>query len=102
MDIIHEARDYAPDAARRPLLHMTKRAVPLVVSYAPSETDELKRQTDAHMSAAMARRCPVRFGVNAKHQLSRFELAERESRLANAVFETVGARVSAILAVLPR
>ena len=54
--------------------------MPLVVSCAPSETDEFKRQSEAYMAAAMARGCPVRF-VPAKHQPYDivFGLAERES-----------------------
>ena len=39
-------------AALSPLLHMPEHAVPLVVSYAPSETHEFKRQSEAYMAAA--------------------------------------------------
>jgi arylformamidase len=79
-------------AALSPLLHMPERAVPLVVSYAPSETAEFKRQSEAYMAAAMARGCPVRFvpmpGTN--HYDIVFGLAGRESPLAHAVIETMG------------
>jgi len=79
-------------AANSPLLHMPERAVPLVVSYAPSETDEFKRQSEAYMGAAAARGCPVRFvtmpGTNDYDIV--FGLAHRESPLAKAVLETMG------------
>lgn len=75
-----------------PLLHMPERAVPLIVSYAPSETDEFKRQSETYMAAAMARGCPVRFvampGTN--HYDIVFALANRGSPLANAILETMG------------
>jgi len=71
---------------------MPERAVPLVVSYAPSETNEFKRQSETYMAAAIARGCPVRFvampGTN--HYDIVFGLANRETPLANAVFETMG------------
>ena len=77
-----------------PLLHMPERRVPLVVSYAPTETDELKRQSEIYMAAAVARGCPARFvampGTN--HYDIVFGLANRESPLANAVLETMGLR----------
>ena len=75
-----------------PLLHMPERAVRLVVSYAPSETDEFKRQSETYMAAAVARGCPVRFvampGTN--HYDLVFGLAQRESPLAKVVLETMG------------
>jgi arylformamidase len=75
-----------------PLLHMPERAVPLIVSYAPSETDEFKRQSETYMAAAMARGCPVRFvampGTN--HYDIVFALANRGSPLASAILETIG------------
>jgi arylformamidase len=79
-------------ATLSPLLHMPDHAVPLVVSYAPSETDEFKRQSEVYMAAAVARRCPVRFVPmpGTSHYDIVFGLAERESPLANAVIETMG------------
>ncbi len=79
-------------AALSPLLHMPERAVPLVVSYAPSETDEFKRQSEAYMAAAVARGCPVRFVrmAGTSHYDIVFGLCERESPLAKAVSETMG------------
>jgi arylformamidase len=75
-----------------PLLHLPERAVPLVISYAPSETDEFKRQSETYMAAAIARGCAVRFvampGTN--HYDIVFGLAQREGPLANAVLETMG------------
>jgi arylformamidase len=79
-------------AVLSPLLHVPERAVPLVVSYAPSETDEFKRQSEAYMAAAMARGCPIRFvpmpGTN--HFDIVFGLADRKNPLAHAVIETMG------------
>jgi arylformamidase len=78
--------------ALSPLLHLPQRAVPLVVSYAPSETDEFKRQSEAYMAAAMARGCPVRFVPmpGTSHYDIVFGLTKRESPLAQAVIETMG------------
>ena len=75
-----------------PLLHMPERAVPLVVSYAPSETVEFKRQSETYMAAAIARCCPVRFIAmpDTNHYDILFGLANRETPLANAVLETMG------------
>jgi arylformamidase len=77
-----------------PLLHMPERAVPLVVSYAPSETDEFKRQSETYMAAAVARGCPVRFVAmpGTSHYDIVFGLAKRESPLANAILKTMGLR----------
>jgi arylformamidase len=79
-------------AALSPLLHMPDRTLPLVVSYAPSETDEFKRQSEVYMAAAAARGCPVRFVPmpGTSHYDIVFGLAERESPLASAVIETMG------------
>ena len=79
-------------AARSPLLHMPERALPLVVSYATSETDEFKRQSEVYMAAAMARCCPVRFVTmpDTSHYDIVFGLAKRDSPLANTVLETMG------------
>jgi arylformamidase len=83
------------DAAElSPLLHLPERAVPLVVSYAPSETDEFKRQSETYMAAAVARGCPARFVAmpgNSHYDIV-FGLAKRENPLANAVLETMGLR----------
>jgi arylformamidase len=78
-------------AALSPLLHLPERAVPLVVSYAPSETDEFKRQSEAYMAAAMARGCPVRFVLmpGTSHYDIVFGLADPESPLAQMVIETM-------------
>jgi arylformamidase len=77
-----------------PLLHLPERAIPLVVSYAPSETDEFKRQSETYMAAAVARGCPTRFVAmpSASHYDIVFGLAKRESPLANAVLETMELR----------
>jgi arylformamidase len=77
-----------------PLLHMPERAVPLVVSYAPSETAEFKRQSETYLAAAVARGCPARFVAmpGTSHYDIVFGLAKRESPLANAVLETMGLR----------
>lgn len=84
--------DSADVLALSPLLHMPKRPVPLVVSYAPSETDEFKRQSEAYIAAAMARDCPVRFVPmpGTSHYDIVFGLAERENPLASTVIETMG------------
>ena len=75
-----------------PLLHLPERAVPIIVSYAPNETDEFKRQSETYMAATMARGCPVHFvpmaGTN--HYDIVFGLAERASPLARMVIEVMG------------
>jgi len=83
----------ATDAtALSPLLHLPARPVPLVVSYAPTETDEFKRQSEVYMAAAKARGCTTRFvpmpGTN--HFDIVFGLADRENPLAQATIDTMG------------
>jgi arylformamidase len=79
-------------AALSPLSHLPERAVPIIFSYAPSETDEFKRQSEVYMAAAMARGCGVHFvpmpGTN--HYDIVFGLAEPESPLAQKVIEVMG------------
>jgi arylformamidase len=79
-------------AALSPLAHLPARAVPIIISYAPSETDEFKRQSEVYMAAAAARGCAVRFvempGTN--HYDIVFGLAELESTLAQSVIEVMG------------
>jgi arylformamidase len=79
-------------AALSPLLHMPERAVPIIVSYAPSETDEFKRQSEIYMAAAMARGCQARFVQmpDTNHYDIVFGLADPESPLAQAVIEAMG------------
>jgi arylformamidase len=78
--------------ALSPLLHLPERAVPIVVSYAPSETDEFKRQSEVYMAAVMARGCPVRFVPmpGTSHFDMVFGLADPQSPLAQATIETMG------------
>jgi arylformamidase len=82
----------ADAAALSPLRHLPERAVPLVVSYAPSETDEFKRQSEAYMAAVKARGCPTRFvsmpGTN--HFDIVFGLTDRGNPLAKATMQTMG------------
>jgi arylformamidase len=83
----------AADAtALSPLRHLPERAVPLVLSYAPSETDEFKRQSEVYMAAVKARGCPTRFvpmpGTN--HFDIVFGLADRGNPLAQATIQTMG------------
>jgi arylformamidase len=79
-------------AALSPLLHLPERAVPVIVSYAPSETDEFKRQSEVYMAAVVARGCQVRFVPmpGTSHYDIVFGLAEPESPLAQAVIEVMG------------
>jgi arylformamidase len=79
-------------AALSPLLHLPERAVPVIVSYAPSETDEFKRQSEAYMAAAMARGCPVRFVPmsGTSHYDIVFGLADPENPLARTAIEVMG------------
>lgn len=46
-----------------PIRHLPVRPVPLVVSYAPSETYEFQRQSEIYAAACMARGCPVEIVV---------------------------------------
>ena len=82
----------ADAAALSPLLHLPERPVPLVLSYAPSETDEFKRQSEVYMSAVQARGCPTRFvpmpGSN--HFDIVFGLTDPENPLAQATIQTMG------------
>jgi len=78
----------AAEARRSSPIHALPAApVPLVVSYAPNETDEFKRQSEIYMAAAAARGCPVTFvpcpGTN--HFDIVLELAKPDSALTRAV-----------------
>jgi arylformamidase len=86
-------------AALSPLLYLPERAVPLVVSYAPSETDEFKRQSEIYMAAVKARGCPVRFVPmpGTSHFDIVFGLADPHSPLAQATIRNHGARMIAIV-----
>jgi arylformamidase len=79
-------------AALSPLSHLPERAVPVIVSYAPSETDEFKRQSEAYMAAAMARGCSVRFVPmpGTSHYDIVFGLADPENPLARTAIEVMG------------
>jgi arylformamidase len=78
-------------AALSPLRHLPERALPVVVAYAPNETDEFKRQSEAYMAAVAARGCQVRFvpmpGTN--HYDIVFGLAEQESALAQELIHSM-------------
>jgi arylformamidase len=82
----------ADAAALSPLRHLPERAVPLVVSYAPNETDEFKRQSEVYMAAVKARGCPTRFvsmpGTN--HFDIVFWLTDRGNPLAKATIQIMG------------
>ena len=79
-------------ATLSPLSHLPERGVPILVSYAPSETDEFKRQSEVYMAAAAARGCRVRFVQmpGTSHYDIVFGLAEPESTLARTVIEAMG------------
>jgi arylformamidase len=83
-----------PDEARRnsPLHALPVAPIPLVVSYAPNETDEFKRQSEIYMAAAAAIGFPVRFvpcpGTN--HFDIVLDLARPDSALTRAVRDTMG------------
>ena len=66
--------------------------MPLVVSYAPTETDEFKRQSEVYMAAVMAGGSAVRFvpmpGTN--HFDIVFGLADPQNPLAKATIEAMG------------
>jgi arylformamidase len=75
-----------------PLRHPPRPRLPIVLSYAPSDTGEFKRQSECYVALAKARGCPVRFvpmaGTN--HFDIVFGLADPASPLAQAVMETMG------------
>jgi arylformamidase len=52
-----------PAAAHRlsPLHHLPGKPLPLIVSYAPNETEEFKRQSEIYAAACSARGCTVEF-----------------------------------------
>jgi arylformamidase len=76
------------EALRNSPIHALPSApIPLLVSYAPDETDEFKRQSEIYMAAAAAHGCPVTFvpcpGTN--HFDIVLELAKPDSALTRAV-----------------
>jgi arylformamidase len=82
----------ADAATLSPLLHLPERPVPIIVSYAPNETDEFKRQSEAYMAATAARGCAVRFVPmpGTSHYDIVFGLADPENPLAQAVVKVMG------------
>lgn len=84
--------DEAEVHALSPIRYLPWQPLPIVVSYAPSETDEFKRQSESYMALAKARGCPVCFvpmpGTN--HFDIVFGLADPANPLAQVVMETMG------------
>jgi arylformamidase len=76
-------------AALSPLLHLPDASFPIIVSYAPSETHEFKRQSEAYMAASMARGCLVRFVPMPGTSHYDIGSAEPQSPLAHMVIEAM-------------
>jgi arylformamidase len=89
------ARMDAASARRNsPLHHLPSRPMPLVISYAPSETEEFKRQSEIYAAACTARGCEVRLvmepGTNHFDLPSRF--MDPQGALTRAVLDVMGLR----------
>jgi arylformamidase len=84
--------DAAEVKALSPIRHLPAQRLPIVFSYAPSETGEFKRQSECYLALAEARGCPVRFVPmpDTNHFDIVFGLADPASPLAQAVMETMG------------
>ncbi len=83
-----------PDEAHRlsPIHHLPDRPVPMVVAYAPNETEEFKRQSEVYAAACTARGSPVTLlvppGMN--HFDLPLQFMDRHNRLTQAVLECMG------------
>ncbi|WP_207483939.1 alpha/beta hydrolase [Arenibaculum pallidiluteum] len=81
-------------AARRnsPIHAPPRPPIPVIVTYAPSDTEEFRRQSEAYLAACAAAGCDARFvpapGTN--HFDIVFELCRRDGALARAVLGTMG------------
>ncbi len=75
-----------------PLHRLPRPGMDVIVTYAPTETDEFKRQSEVYLAAAQAAGCRARFvpasGTN--HFDIVFELCRPDSPLAQAVTAAVG------------
>ena len=84
--------DPAGAAALSPLRHLPSPALPLVVAYAPNETEEFKRQSEVYAAACAACGCPVEIlvppGVN--HYDLPLQLMDPTHALTRAVLALLG------------
>lgn len=75
-----------------PLHHLPERPLPLVISYAPSETEEFKRQSEIYAAACAARGCAVEIVM--EPGTNHFDLPLRfmdpQSALTRAVLRAMG------------
>ena len=75
-----------------PLFHLPARPLPLVFSYAPTETDEFKRQTETYLAACRAVGCRCEFvtmpGTN--HFDLALATADPATALSAAIFRAIG------------
>ncbi len=82
------------EAAKRlsPLQHLPSAPVPLIVSYAPNETEEFKRQSEIYASACVAKSCAVEVvlepGTN--HYDLPLRLMDRASALTRVTLKIMG------------
>jgi arylformamidase len=94
MSYVNEWVQLDAAAAHRlsPLFHLPARPLPLVFSYAPTETDEFKRQTETYLAACRAVGCRCEFvtmpGTN--HFDLVLATADPATALSAAIFRTIG------------
>ena len=83
--------DAASALRNSPMFGLPARPLPLVFSYAPSETDEFKRQTETFLAACRAVGCPCQFV--AMPGTNHFDLvlatADPTSALTTAILQTL-------------
>ena len=83
--------DAAAAHRNSPMFHLPARPLPLVFSYAPNETDEFKRQTEAYLAACRAVGCGGEFvtmpGTN--HFDLPLAAADPATALTAAIFRTI-------------
>jgi len=83
-----------PETARQasPILHLPDRVLPMVVAYAPNETEEFKRQSEVYAAACASRGCPVTLLVEpgTNHFDLPMRFMDRRSSLTQSVLHLMG------------
>ena len=75
-----------------PLHHLPAKPLPLIVSYAPSDTEEFKRQSEIYGAACAARGCDVQFVMEpgSNHFDLPIRFMNRDGALTRAVLKLMG------------
>jgi hypothetical protein len=75
-----------------PQLHLPARPLPLLIGYAPNETEEFKRQSECYAAACSALGCEVEIVIEAgtNHFDLPLRFMDRDASLTRAVTRVMG------------